>query len=604
MRNNILVNTSIPGSSSSGLTMAFGTDASSPYDAYSDYSNNNLFYAGSSGSKNVIFSDGSSNYQTLSDFKSAIGKKRDSLSIWSKPDFISPINLHLSASNNCSIKGHGAVITNPFAIKYDIDSNVRSTTNPDLGADEFKASKSGVWMGLNNKNWTNGVNWCDGIAPTDSVDVYISANAPYQPEHSSGTAQCRNLVIDSFASLTVSGGTFTLNGNLDDRSFFSTGKGSEFILGGNKTQNVSSPSALSFDKLTTSGNSIKSFTKNIYVSSELNLGAGNLKLNGDTLFLNGKLINDAMYSGNGAIVLTRGSASHDLSGKGNFANLILNDSIGASLSGSINETGTISLKRGSIYLGSMDLTLAPTGFIFPYDSKNYIVTDNTGSLIKQGLDTNTFEFPIGTSKAYAKVTLKANANNGDTAGARVIEPLQDSIFNPALPVGTESYVKKQWFIKARALSSKANIGLYWNTSDEVKSPFSDVGYYTGSGWIKTNGVVNNQSASIGNYPLISRTFAVYSPAKITSIDGNLQSSNEIKAWIPQDKNMLNLEFTNNIKQRMQIRLLSSSGQMMYSTTLNTSGKMLAIDIPALAEGVYFISLQTDSYSVVKKVYKF
>lgn len=72
---------------------------------------------------------GGTDYSTFAAFKT--GASKDSASINSDPGFVSSTDLHVS---NIGINGKGT----PYAaVKDDIDGETRSTTAPDIGADEF-----------------------------------------------------------------------------------------------------------------------------------------------------------------------------------------------------------------------------------------------------------------------------------------------------------------------------------------------------------------------------------------------------------------------------------------------------------------------------------
>ena len=142
MRNNIVVNTSTPGSSA-GLTVAFRRNAATDLTNYSTTSNNNLFYAGTPGAAKLIYYDGTNSDQTLAAFKARV-TTRETSSISENPTFTSTTGsnsgfLHLdttvySSTNNNAGTGTG--------ITDDYDADARSGSTPDIGADEFTGSCS------------------------------------------------------------------------------------------------------------------------------------------------------------------------------------------------------------------------------------------------------------------------------------------------------------------------------------------------------------------------------------------------------------------------------------------------------------------------------
>lgn len=141
-RNNILVNTSTP--KGAGLTMAYRRSGVSLTN-YGSASNNNLFYAGTPGASNVIFSDGTTSYSTLASFKTLVAP-RDANSVTENPPFVSTIGsapsfLHISTTVPTQVESGGVNIT---GIEDDAEGTVRAGnpgyvgagTAPDMGAIE------------------------------------------------------------------------------------------------------------------------------------------------------------------------------------------------------------------------------------------------------------------------------------------------------------------------------------------------------------------------------------------------------------------------------------------------------------------------------------
>ncbi|MCE9538771.1 MAG: T9SS type A sorting domain-containing protein [Bacteroidetes bacterium] len=152
LRNNIIVNTSTP--AGTGLTVAYRRSAGSANSLanYAATSNNNLFYAGTPGTANLIYSDGVSTAQTMTAYKAGAFTagtiaSRDVSSITESPTFVSTtgsnINfLHINTTIATQIES-GAV--NIATITGDFDADIRqgnpgyagTGTSPDMGADEF-----------------------------------------------------------------------------------------------------------------------------------------------------------------------------------------------------------------------------------------------------------------------------------------------------------------------------------------------------------------------------------------------------------------------------------------------------------------------------------
>jgi hypothetical protein len=101
--------------------------------------NNNLYYAGTPGPKNLIHYDITNSDQTLAAYKGRVSP-RDGSAVTEDPPFVSstlPYNLHMQTTVPTQCESGGIPITSPFAITTDFDGNTRNTTKPDIGADEF-----------------------------------------------------------------------------------------------------------------------------------------------------------------------------------------------------------------------------------------------------------------------------------------------------------------------------------------------------------------------------------------------------------------------------------------------------------------------------------
>ena len=144
LRSNILVNTSTP--AGAGATVAYrrSAGAASNLANYGSVSNNNLFYAGTPGPSNLIYSDGTSTAQTITAYKNGVFtagtiSPRDSNSISENPPFLSTTGssgdfLHVSTVTPTQVEGGGTPVT---GITDDYDGDTRNVGTPDIGADEF-----------------------------------------------------------------------------------------------------------------------------------------------------------------------------------------------------------------------------------------------------------------------------------------------------------------------------------------------------------------------------------------------------------------------------------------------------------------------------------
>lgn len=135
MRNNILINKSRQ--NGTGKTVAFRRSAAGSLDNISN-SNNNCFYVNTTDTNSYIYSDSVNNFHTLALYKT-FATPKDSSSVSENTSFTNvvtpPYDLHINAASLC--ENAGLPVTTPIAITIDLDSNLRSTTTPDIGAYEI-----------------------------------------------------------------------------------------------------------------------------------------------------------------------------------------------------------------------------------------------------------------------------------------------------------------------------------------------------------------------------------------------------------------------------------------------------------------------------------
>ena len=136
LRNNIFVNGST--AKGTGYVSAYRR-SSTTLTTYATTSNNNVFYAGTPGTYNLLMYDGTNSYQTLATFKTAVGPTRDAASFSVNPTWVSTTSsdatyLHINTTIATPIEG-GAVAISGYTT--DFDGDTRNATTPDIGADEF-----------------------------------------------------------------------------------------------------------------------------------------------------------------------------------------------------------------------------------------------------------------------------------------------------------------------------------------------------------------------------------------------------------------------------------------------------------------------------------
>lgn len=142
LKNNIIINLSVP--MGSGKAIGLYRSATN-MENYSADSNNNIFYIGSPSTNRLMFQQGGTTAQTLAAMKTVV-TPRESNSFTENVAFASTTS---SDTNYLRIADNSVTIADGNALPIsvvttDYDGNTRSTTTPDIGADEFRGQTATV----------------------------------------------------------------------------------------------------------------------------------------------------------------------------------------------------------------------------------------------------------------------------------------------------------------------------------------------------------------------------------------------------------------------------------------------------------------------------
>ena len=245
LRNNLVVNTSV--ASGTGLTIAFRRSAggANTLNNYALTSNNNLFFAGTPGATNLIYSDGSSSAQTIEDyiagsFTAGTIAPRDANSV--TDDMITDLKflsitgsdanyLHINISKPNRAESNAENIS---GITIDYDGDIRqgnsgyagAGTKPDIGADEFNGIGADlIWTGAVSIDWNNVANW-QSFIPFAETNVIIPTGLSRYPILNSGAAGIiKSITIHTGASVTVTENTLQIFGSIINNGSFTASGG-------------------------------------------------------------------------------------------------------------------------------------------------------------------------------------------------------------------------------------------------------------------------------------------------------------------------------------------------------------------------------------------
>ncbi len=221
---------------------------------------------------------------------------------------------------------------------------------------------TGKWLGNTSTDWNDATNWCGGI-PTATTDVDIPSGGN-QPNIGSAGGSCRNITIESGASLTM-GGAYNLNvyGNwTNNGGTFTAATGTVTFKSTSTGKTIAGTltGTSKFYNITFNGiGGAWSFTNDAEVANNFTITAGSVTAPGN-LTVNGSWHNNGTFTHNSGTVNLNGSGSQTINGtfSTTFNNLTLNNPAGATLSQSQTINGTLTLTSGTMTVGAYTLTIA------------------------------------------------------------------------------------------------------------------------------------------------------------------------------------------------------------------------------------------------------
>lgn len=220
LRNNILINLATPNGTGNSVAFRRSSGLANTLANYNSASNNNLFYAGTPGAANLIYSDGISTASTLAAYKAGVFTAgtiapRDAQSVTENPNFKSITGsssdfLHINTTIPTQIESGASVIAG-FINDYDNQPRYPNagypvnfatpSTAPDIGADEFGYTSANQTLTLKNR--------IQGIQGNrrDTLTVNLRSSAsPYN------IIESKKNVFDSVTGVTAVSFSLAVNG--------------------------------------------------------------------------------------------------------------------------------------------------------------------------------------------------------------------------------------------------------------------------------------------------------------------------------------------------------------------------------------------------------
>jgi autotransporter-associated beta strand protein len=259
------------------------------------------------------------------------------------------------------------------------------------------------------------------------------------------------------------------------------------------------------------------------LTNNIVLTAGTLNAAGYAITSSGSWTNNGstFTHGNNTVTLTGTGKTIGGSSSSTFYNLTLSGASTYTLGASQTVNNTFTFAGGSILtLSTNDLTIGSSGAFSGYDASNFVVTNSTGKVTQNGIQTGSAAgkkiFPIGyTSSTFTPLVLN-NIGTSDNFSAYIGNNRLASGTSGA--AATENCVDRTWFIEeAVAGASDVDVKFYWHSSLELTNfdrTNAYIGHYTGGAWSSdTPSSSTDESATYGAgyYSMTRSSISSFSP---------------------------------------------------------------------------------------------
>ncbi len=247
--------------------------------------------------------------------------------------------------------------------------------------------------------------------------------------------------------------------------------------------------------------------KTLSASAPLTINSGATLATGTfQITVNGNVSNSGTITATtGSITLSGGAATHTLSGNGVYANLILNDTLGATLAGSPTVSGVLTLTSGIITTSAntLGVTSSCAAGIVGGSATNYVLGNLT---LQYPAGTTTCTFPIGVTGSYTPVAV-------------TMVGVTSSLANSSLTARTDSGDYPATTAGAAGINASSDVNLYWTLTPGGSLAFSSynptftftVGNIDGGATTGTF-IIGQYNGSAWSYPTISAANATSTAA--------------------------------------------------------------------------------------------
>ncbi len=228
-----------------------------------------------------------------------------------------------------------------------------------------------------------------------------------------------------------------------------------------------------------SGNIVVNDSLVLYSNTAINLNSRTLSYGANAVLR--YLLSDSTAS---AFQVGQTSTNAEFPATNGPSRLVIDNPLNVTLHAARTLSAGLTFQNGKLILGANTLTIGSTGTVLNPNSMNYVVTNGTGVLKRNGVGVASTVFPVGPSTTSYNPATISIVGNTDNFGVRV-----GTTISPAIPDATTA-VARMWTIAEDSPgSSSGTLTLQWNASDEGsnfnRSNPITINQYTTS-WVERN----------------------------------------------------------------------------------------------------------------------
>ncbi|WP_426062168.1 ice-binding family protein [Hymenobacter sp. B1770] len=246
---------------------------------------------------------------------------------------------------------------------------------------------STVWLGNRTTDWFTATNWSAGV-PSSILDASIPTNTSPYPLIATGNAAANNLTIGTGASLTQSGGSLDLKGNLSNSGTVSATAGTMSLSSAVSAQILGGSGSTQLWSLTIANPSGAIQGGAVRIRGVLAPANGNLTTNGQTLTLLSDAAGTALVnnSGTGVVNGTATVQRYIASANSGLGYRHYSTPVSGSTVGDLTTAGfTPEISQGSVYnTSATPATTTPFPTVYAYDQARLATVTNNYSAFDKG----------------------------------------------------------------------------------------------------------------------------------------------------------------------------------------------------------------------------